>query len=139
MAGCEATDEFAAKISAPRAARRFVVSTLRRWHASHDLSDHAALVSSEMAANAVIHARSPFSVTLRADRALVRVEVRDARPADVGAQHRLVARPGRGLGIVAALSQRWGIDAASGGKVVWAEFADPDEAGRPVRHHVMGS
>jgi anti-sigma regulatory factor (Ser/Thr protein kinase) len=126
MSGYEVTADFAAKATAPRAVRHVVVDTLSRWHLDHDLIDHAALVSSEMAANAVVHARSSFSVTLRAGEGLVRIEVRDTRPAADGDLPRLVARPGRGLGVVAALSQRWGVDAADTGKTVWAEFSDTE-------------
>jgi anti-sigma regulatory factor (Ser/Thr protein kinase) len=131
MTGFEVTAEFACKVTAPRAARHFVIDALGRSNVHPDLIDHAALASSEMAANALMHARSPFLVTLRVDGALVRIEVRDTRPADEG-QSRIVARPGRGLGVVAALSDRWGVDAAGSGKTVWAEFTDTEMAPRPL-------
>jgi anti-sigma regulatory factor (Ser/Thr protein kinase) len=133
MSGYEVRAEFASKVTAPRAARHFVIDTLRQWDMSSVLIDQVALASSEMAANAVIHARSPFSVTLRADGALVRIEVRDTRPAVDQGRPRLVARPGRGLGVVAALSHRWGVEAAHAGKTVWAEFVDTEEAPRRAR------
>jgi anti-sigma regulatory factor (Ser/Thr protein kinase) len=136
MSGYEVRAEFASKVTAPRAARHFVIDTLRQWDMSSVLIDQVALASSEMAANAVIHARSPFSVTLRADGALVRIEVRDTRPAVDQGRPRLVARPGRGLGVVAALSHRWGVEAAHAGKTVWAEFVDTEEAPRRARARV---
>jgi anti-sigma regulatory factor (Ser/Thr protein kinase) len=133
MSGFEVRAEFASKLTAPLAARHFVIDSLRQWGVSSELIDHAALASSELAANAVLHARSPFSVTLRADDALVRIEVRDTRPALDQGQPRLVARPGRGLGVVAALSHRWGVEATHAGKTVWTEFIDTDMAPHRAR------
>ncbi len=41
------------------------------------VADHVALMVSELASNAVLHARTPYSVTASRDGDLVRVEVRD--------------------------------------------------------------
>ncbi|WP_138894575.1 ATP-binding protein, partial [Streptomyces chryseus] len=38
---------------------------------------------------------------------------------------------GRGLFLVAQLSQRWGTRYTSGGKVIWAEQALPGDSGEP--------
>jgi anti-sigma regulatory factor (Ser/Thr protein kinase) len=135
VTGYEVTSDFAAKATAPSAVRHVVVDTLRRWQLDHDLIDHATLVASEMAANAVVHARASFSVTLRADAGVVRIEVRDPRPAVDGGWPQLVARPGRGLGVVAALSQRWGVDPAEPGKTVWAEFCEAEVSPRRAGNH----
>jgi hypothetical protein len=54
---------FTASLNAPRAARRFVVAALQDRGAGH-LADDAAIVVAELAANAVLHARSGFTVTL---------------------------------------------------------------------------
>ena len=51
---------FAFSRDAPAAARHFAVATLRGWGAG-DLADDAALVVTELAANAVVHARSAFT------------------------------------------------------------------------------
>jgi len=54
---------FAFSGEAPAAARHFAVEALRRLGAG-ELADDAALVVTELAANAVIHARSAFTVDL---------------------------------------------------------------------------
>jgi anti-sigma regulatory factor (Ser/Thr protein kinase) len=121
LAGNEVMAQFAAEISAPRAVRLFVIDSLRQWCFPDDLIDDAALVSSELAANAVLHATSAFSVALRVDGPLLRLEVRDCRVQE----STLTARRERGLGVVSSLALRWGVDDAPGGKIVWAEFGPP--------------
>ncbi len=79
------------------------------------------LVVSELATNAVMHARTRYLVELSVD-GLVRVEVTDRSdawpPLDRVTPY---AVGGRGLQVVAALRTRWGIDWLDDGKVVWAE------------------
>src|SRR5260370_27741712 len=74
-----ATCTFAFSREAPAAARHFAIGTLRRWAADH-LADDAALVVTELAANAVVHARSDFTVALSAPGDMLRISVRDASP-----------------------------------------------------------
>ena len=104
-------------------ARAFVRGGL----ASHDLGylvDDATLVVSELASNAVLHAHSPFQVTLHGFERTVRLDVEDGSreqphqvPPRAGAVH------GRGLLIVSMLTSDWGVTPGSnGGKSVWAEF-----------------
>jgi anti-sigma regulatory factor (Ser/Thr protein kinase) len=123
--GAQVSAQFPADVAAPRAARHFVVDAMRQWGFSRELLDDAALVATELAANAVVHAASPFSVVVRVDDTEVRIAVADNQPVD---RNRLVVRPGRGLGLVAGLSRQWGAEISSEGKVVWAELAEP--AGR---------
>lgn len=88
----------------------------------------AALLVSELATNAVVHATSSFDVTVicPTSSGRVRIEVTDAdetRPTPL--------RPppsvphGRGLLLVASLSDEWGVDEANGrpGKTVWFELS----------------
>ena len=81
---------------------------------------------SELATNAVVHARSAFSVGIRVVPAqqLVRLSVRDASPimSTVGSR---AARAGWGLTLVAGFAKRWGIDTSPDAKVVWAELSLP--------------
>jgi anti-sigma regulatory factor (Ser/Thr protein kinase) len=98
-----------------------VIDAMRGWGFSHDALDGAALVATELAANAVLHAYSAFSVALLARNAVVRISVHDTVPLD---PTRLVVRPGRGLGLVAALSCGWGVDVTSDGKTIWAEIGE---------------
>ena len=118
---------FAFSRDAPAAARHFAVGTLRDWGAA-DIADDAALVVTELAANAIVHAHSGFTVVLSARGDLVRISVRDASPlpgaepgADGGAA--LIPMPLHGLGAVDALASSWGVESAgNAGKTVWVEL-----------------
>lgn len=111
--------QFPADIESPRAACHFVMGVLREWGFSRDARDEAALVTTELATNAVLHADSGFSVLLVEGDGVVRIAVHDAVPLDPS---RLVVRPRRGLGLVARVSRDWGVDVTAKGKTVWAEI-----------------
>ena len=70
---------FAFSREAPAAARHFTVATLGACGAG-DLAEDAALVVTELAANAIVHAHSAFTVILSAHDDLLRISVRDASP-----------------------------------------------------------
>ena len=111
-------------------ARRFVTSTLDRWGAT-DIDD-AALLTSELVTNAVLHAKSTYTVTVDLFDDRVRISVLDsstdaARPR----HHDPTSATGRGLGMVATLSTTWGVEARAQGKCVWFEL--PRRPHRP--HH----
>jgi hypothetical protein len=115
--------EFEPWPGAPQAARRFVEEALRGWGHSGTVVDDARLLLSELVTNAVTHARSPFSVTLRARGSALRLAVRDGSPAEPTLRPMAPeADSGRGLQIVAALAKDWGVLATRGGKTVWAEL-----------------
>ena len=84
------------------------------------------LVVSELASNAVLHARTPFSVQLTLDFiGRFRIEVRDgSREQPTVKRFSAGAVTGRGVGIVELCSDRWGVDVDGDGKAVWCEF-DP--------------
>lgn len=119
-----------------RTARRLVVDAVREWRLDH-LEPTAALLVSEVATNAVLHARSPFAVAVSRSRGVVRVEVSDRSPSGPQRRrHSASAGTGRGLGLVATLSTGWGTETASRpwAKTVWFELPvdpallpDPDE------------
>lgn len=118
-------------------ARRFAKDTLLAW-GFDQLLDAAALVVSELATNAVLHARSPFTVRLQVEQdGRLRVEVVDGsvrRPEQ--RRHSQGATTGRGMGIVAELAEDWGVEPQADGKVVWArlgEHADDALAARDRR------
>jgi anti-sigma regulatory factor (Ser/Thr protein kinase) len=105
------------------AVRRFVTEALQRW-GEHDLIIDATLVVSELATNAVLHASSPFRVSVDRSVGVVCLAIQDIAPDH--AQHRGFEGQdlsGRGMVIVEALSRRWGCDSLPTGKVVWAELA----------------
>jgi len=109
---------------APGEARRLVTEALGQWGHGPELSDSIGLVVSELATNAVTHARSPFSVLARSDQHVIRISVRDASA--VMPQLRQVG-PAEGAGIglqmVEALAGTWGVEVTAGGKAVWAQLA----------------
>jgi anti-sigma regulatory factor (Ser/Thr protein kinase) len=98
------------------------------------LVDPVRAATSELAANAIVHAQTPFTVTLSCSGSLAELRVDDGavltpvRPPVQGAVL-VMAEGGRGLHIIAALSQDWGFaTAANNTKSVWATF----DAGRPI-------
>jgi MEDS: MEthanogen/methylotroph, DcmR Sensory domain len=117
-----ATRAFALSGDAPAAARHFAVDAVRRLGAA-DLSDDVALVVTELAANAIVHAQTGFTVDLSAGRDVLRIAVRDACPLPPAAAADLPALPLHGLGAVDALAARWGVEPLGhSGKLVWAEL-----------------
>jgi hypothetical protein len=110
---------FPLSASAPADARHFAVDVIRRMGAAH-LAGDVALVATELAANALIHARSAFTIALSCGDEVVRISVRDESGLPGSG---LPAAPLHGLGAVAALACRWGVVPFGGnGKVVWAEL-----------------
>jgi anti-sigma regulatory factor (Ser/Thr protein kinase) len=102
--------------------RRFVVETLASWGLGY-LIDDATVVASELATNAVLHARTDFTVGLTWQGDALRVFVRDESQAmPIRANPTPTTITGRGLLLVDAISRRWGIEVESGGKSVWAEL-----------------
>jgi anti-sigma regulatory factor (Ser/Thr protein kinase) len=102
-------------------ARRFVAGVLEGWGCA---GDDAVLAAGELAANAVLHARTRFTVALRLEQGRLTVEVADHNPrVPTAMAPPLGALSGRGLMLVAAVSSAWGVRSGpSEGKRVWAEF-----------------
>lgn len=115
----------AATSSVPEA-RRFVRTTLRSWELE-DQADAAALVVSELATNAVLHARTTFTVRLLLDAdGRLRLEVTDgSKRRPDRRSHSADAATGRGLAIVTELALAWGVEEKEQGKTVWAELTGP--------------
>jgi len=108
------------------AARRFVARQLAAMHgmAKDDL-DEVTLMVSELATNSVRHAGTAYRVAVYQIGNCVRIEVSDTG----GGQARLrTPGPrdphGRGLQIVSALADAWGVDDGSGspGKTTWFTY-----------------
>jgi len=104
---------------APAEARHFAVIAMPRLGVGH-VADDVALVVTELAANAVLHARSDFSLTLSAGPDFVRISVRDKQPVPEGES--LAPQPMHGLGLVATLARNWGVLSLDDGKMIWAEL-----------------
>lgn len=107
--------------------RRIVRSFLDEWELA-DLSDAVELATTELVANVVRHVpdRRCTFLLLR-QTAGVRVEVADGVP-DLPATPReasLEAEGGRGLLLVDAVADKWGVSPwPGGGKTVWFECLD---------------
>jgi anti-sigma regulatory factor (Ser/Thr protein kinase) len=111
------TRRFDCRPEAVPAARRFVRDVL----ADHEpeVAQAAELMISELATNCVLHAHTDFELAIDS-RGDVRVEVRDTgggRPVVLSPHPRQLS--GRGLQIVAAMSDSWGIIRDPAGKTVW--------------------
>jgi len=113
---------FGGELSAPRRVRRAVAPTLAG--VDDPIAEDVQLAVSELVTNVVIHTGAGGTLRLWDPRpdVPVRVEVDDhsieipripAVAPDVG---------GRGLRMVAAISDDWGVITSPNGKTVWAEF-----------------
>ncbi|MFH8474137.1 ATP-binding protein [Streptomyces sp. NPDC018000] len=114
-----------------RLARRLAGERLDAWGIPYGSDAHhtLTLIVAELSANAVSHGRVPgrdFRLCLSAEGTTLRVEVTDTRgekvPTLVEPSDALDGDGGRGLLLVAALTDRWGwYPCADGpGKTVWA-------------------
>ena len=87
-----------------------------------DVGSCLELVVSELATNAVRHARTAYEVAVRLV-PVMRVEVTDGSATPpVLAQPDLRALGGRGLIMVDHCAHEWGTTIVHGGKIVWAEL-----------------
>lgn len=108
----------------PQYVRRIVRSYLREWEMA-ELTDAVELGATELLANVVRHVpdrRCEFLLLRQV--AGVRVEVMDGCPRlpSIPAELPLEAEGGRGLVLLDAVADKWGVEpAAVGGKTVWFE------------------
>ena len=110
--------------------RAFVEPLVRGWQLG-PLDYDAALVTTELVTNAVLHAEQDVVLTLRPISNGVRIEVTDQCPSvlphvtphSTGALFALtLGLSGRGLRVVSELAARWGVDSTQKTKTVWAEL-----------------
>ncbi|WP_327291176.1 ATP-binding SpoIIE family protein phosphatase [Streptomyces sp. NBC_01198] len=137
------------------AARRFLRAALAEWAGSglpeaagleERLVDDGTLLVSELVTNAVVHAGTAVDVVCRLDTREsppgVVVEVSDRHPARMLREDGAGGRDGpdvpddrreggRGLHLVAALSDAWGISYHRDRKTVWCRFDLPPGGGEP--------
>jgi anti-sigma regulatory factor (Ser/Thr protein kinase) len=109
--------------------RHFVSDALRLWGVgeadpAREVVSDVLLVVSELLANAVRTGSGRISMTLEARSDHLAIGVRDGSPRPAIEQPPDAGAPsGRGLALVAALSERWGQSPHDGAsKEVWAEF-----------------
>jgi anti-sigma regulatory factor (Ser/Thr protein kinase) len=118
------------------AARRFVRDVLS--DRPSELVDAAELMASELATNCVRHANTGFEMTIHSD-GQIRVEVRDTgvgRPRLLSPTSREIS--GRGLRVVEAMSDAWGVIPASNGKAVWFTLSQRDAQSEAARSRRSG-
>ncbi|MEV6551200.1 SpoIIE family protein phosphatase [Streptomyces sp. NPDC051597] len=134
---------------APSAARRFARAALADWTAQgvpgaegldERAADEAAIVVNELVTNAVVHAGTTVELVCRLEPpagdepGAVVVEVSDHHPSRVVRHEpREPGAPeyGRGLHLVAALAECWGITYRTGLKTVWARLLLDAEGAAP--------
>jgi anti-sigma regulatory factor (Ser/Thr protein kinase) len=122
---CEFDDQLTELV----AARRFTEGVL----GEHDRLDDVLVVVSELASNAVRHARSGFTLSIDGDEDRIRIQVTDRGGGwPVAVEVRVMpCHGGMGLKLVDALADRWGAVEHPPGKLVWAEIDEPSpHAGR---------
>ncbi len=115
---------FSPRQSAPGYARRVTVDALRQWGYSGTVVEDAQLVVSELVTNAVVHAGSHLTLSVRCDDDhTLRLAVQDATPLAPPADNSAFSVERRhGLGIVAAIADDWGVEHLRDGKIVWAQI-----------------
>ena len=106
------------------AARRFLRRALTAIEGgpAGDLVQKLVMAANELATNAVLHARTEFTVRVLIDAYRVRVEVSDGntrmpQPCLTPAH----ATSGRGLAIVDGTGLQWGAERHARGKTVWVQ------------------
>ena len=106
------------------AARRFVRDVLVTRQVASGVVDVVELLTSEVVTNALLHALAAEELVVQLSAACVRIEISDSSAEwPVRQTVGVDAISGRGIAIVDALAQSWGVDPATTGKRVWFEVA----------------
>jgi hypothetical protein len=124
-------------LGSPKTAREFTKRTLSSWNIE-GLYNDVAVVVSELVTNALCHGLHDVSYSALARPIQLMLLARDHRmlaavidPSDKTpslAGPKQIAETGRGLRIIAVMSDSWGwVPFATGGKAVWAAFNLPKE------------
>ncbi len=100
---------------------------LSTWDVT-DAADDLRLAVSELVGNAVLYARTAIDVALAIGEGVIELAVRDHNPHTQQPRSQLAddaATSGRGLMLVDALSDDWGVTERMDGKEVWLRVAAP--------------
>ncbi len=120
MSGDERRWQLPADLTAPRRARQLVREALAGGGLDDSARDVIELLVSELATNAVVHARPPHELVCRIDGEAVTIGVIDGSPEyPVLRNPDLTSDHGRGMLFVDRLADSWGVDADGDGKQVW--------------------
>lgn len=113
---------FPPEASSASGARHLARDACRQWNRP-DVAETVELLATELVANAIRYAQAPIDVRLIATPCGIRVEVSDDSPRRPVQQNPdQLAESGRGLWLIDAMADRWGVDAHTAGKRVWAEI-----------------
>ena len=133
-----ATLELPPSAASVRDGRRFITSLLENW-GMPDLIETAALLTSELLTNSVLHARTEIVLTVAQIGDCIEIEVRDgSRHGPRRRRHTQDATTGRGLELLERLARSWDVSLDDDGKVVrfvleasadpWAAYSADDWA-----------
>lgn len=123
------------EVGSVAASRKLVREALAAWQLD-ELIDTAALLTSEVVTNSVLHARTEILLSIRrVSDSSVAISVHDGSPHLPRARrHSPDATTGRGLELLDQLSEEWHVDALQGGKTLtfsvgggsdpWAAYAN---------------
>ena len=125
--------ELEPELTSVRRARHWLGDAL----AGHPLepAETAVLLTSELVTNAILYAPGPLRVVLTLEPGLIRVEVHDTSVVEpLPKKYDSEALTGRGLDLVVALSDAWGVERAEAGKAVWFQLGRGRASGDPDHH-----
>lgn len=109
--------------SAVGEARRWIRAIAGAWELDAGLTDRLVVGVSELAANAILHAGSPFRVVVERAPGHVYFAVDDASTEPPIELHvGPYATSGRGFALVRSMSDESGVEARRQGKRVWADL-----------------
>lgn len=121
------TSRFDADPQSAGNARRFVSAALAKLD-REGVADEALVCTAELASNAILHTRAPFTLSVGSLPDGARIDVVDARPDRLPV--RLVGEvdpielgtTGRGLRMLSSVASRWGYFTTAIAKTVWVEL-----------------
>jgi anti-sigma regulatory factor (Ser/Thr protein kinase) len=122
-----ASKELGSSPDAVPESRTFVSTALRRWGLEELVMD-AELLTSELVTNALVHARTEVQVAVAVADGVAEIGVTDGAPGVP--EQRISSYPsegGRGLRLVDAVAQEWGVANVGSGKQVWFRLDVSDE------------
>ncbi|MEU5209676.1 ATP-binding protein [Streptomyces sp. NPDC020742] len=127
MSGRTCITRFRVRARSISAVRRHVTATLTDWKLGLLIED-AVLIASELTTNVVHHAKGMgdyFELSLRRRDGVLALEVADSYRWRMPELHKPAPEDlsGRGLFLVDALSDSWGVRPRDPGKTVWAHLA----------------
>jgi anti-sigma regulatory factor (Ser/Thr protein kinase) len=111
----------------PAGLRRRLAPVLAAWEIAGEVAEDVLLVVTELAANVIDHARTPFEISLERAPGVLRIAVRDGSPDPPEPREAdPTSARGRGLLVVQAVCRSWGYElhavGARVGKTIRAEL-----------------